>query len=173
MRPGRTYSITSRCSTIQNANTSGTGCCRPSSSRSSRKSNPRVSTKLGAIHIGLKAGVAIQTSRRLSAFWRRSFRTRRLGTCAFNKPELRCRALKLAVVEVSLLFSRSASTSACSLSSAFNAVIRCEQPISPDIPCRACKRRQTDQGLTCSTLITDYTLILPFILSYYSLILSR
>ncbi|CAK7261068.1 protein of unknown function (plasmid) [Shinella sp. WSC3-e] len=41
---------TSRCCTTRNANTSGTGCCCPSSSRSSRKSNPRASTKLGAIH---------------------------------------------------------------------------------------------------------------------------
>lgn len=34
----------------QDVSTSGTACCPPSSSRSSRKSNPRVSTELGAIH---------------------------------------------------------------------------------------------------------------------------
>jgi len=38
----------------RNANTSGTGCCRQSSSRSSRKSNPRVSTKLRAIQMSLR-----------------------------------------------------------------------------------------------------------------------
>ena len=36
-------------SITRNAKTSETVCCRPSSSRSGRKSNPRVSTKLGAI----------------------------------------------------------------------------------------------------------------------------
>lgn len=44
-----TYSITSRFSAIQNGNMSETECCRPASSRSSKKSNPRASTKLGAI----------------------------------------------------------------------------------------------------------------------------
>jgi transposase InsO family protein len=51
LKHARTCSITSRCSTTPNASTSGTECCRPSSSKSSRKSNPRESTKLGAIQL--------------------------------------------------------------------------------------------------------------------------
>jgi len=52
MKLARMCSTTSRCSTTRNASTSETECCRPSSSRSGRKSNPRVSTKFGAIHYG-------------------------------------------------------------------------------------------------------------------------
>ena len=48
-KPGRTCSTTSRCSTTRSANMSEAGCCRPSSSKSSRKPNLSVSTKLGAI----------------------------------------------------------------------------------------------------------------------------
>jgi len=48
-KPGRTCSTTSRYSTIPSASTSGTGCCRPSSSNGSRKRAPRASRKLGAI----------------------------------------------------------------------------------------------------------------------------
>ena len=52
LKRARMYSITSRCSTTRNASTSETECCRPLSSKGSRKSNPRVSTKLGAIQRG-------------------------------------------------------------------------------------------------------------------------
>ncbi len=48
-RLARTCWTASKCSTTRNANASGTGCCRPSSSRRSRKSNPTASTKLGDI----------------------------------------------------------------------------------------------------------------------------
>lgn len=41
MKLARTCSTTSKCSTSRNASTSEKECCRPSSSRSSRKSNPR------------------------------------------------------------------------------------------------------------------------------------
>ena len=51
MKPARTCSITSKCSTTRNASTSGTECCRRSSSSACRKRNTRVSTKRGAIHI--------------------------------------------------------------------------------------------------------------------------
>ena len=49
MKRARTCSTTSKCSTARNANTSATECCHPPASRSSRKSNPRVSAKLGSI----------------------------------------------------------------------------------------------------------------------------
>jgi len=48
-RQGRTCSTTSRCSTIPDASTSGTGCCHPSSSNGSTRCSPQASTKLGAI----------------------------------------------------------------------------------------------------------------------------
>lgn len=48
MKLVRTSSTTSKCSTTPNASTSETECCRPSNSRINRKSNPRVSTKIGA-----------------------------------------------------------------------------------------------------------------------------
>jgi len=55
MKHGRTCSNISRCSTTRSASTSGTGCCHPSSSKGSRKSEPRASTKLGAIHYDSRA----------------------------------------------------------------------------------------------------------------------
>jgi putative transposase len=48
---GKTCSIISKCSTIQHGSTRGTVCCHPSSSNGSSKYKPRVSRKLGAIHI--------------------------------------------------------------------------------------------------------------------------
>lgn len=50
-RQGRTCSITSRCSKIPSASTSGTGCCHPSSSNDSTRYSPKPSRKLGAIHL--------------------------------------------------------------------------------------------------------------------------
>ncbi len=48
-RPATIRSISSRCSSIRSASISETGCCRPSSSKGRRKSQPRAPRKLGAI----------------------------------------------------------------------------------------------------------------------------
>ncbi len=49
LRQGRMRSTTSRCSTTRSASMRGTGCCRPSSSNSSKKREPRASRKHRAI----------------------------------------------------------------------------------------------------------------------------